>query len=193
MHIELSTWRIHRRVGMSDGLILTALQRETGRKLSKKEAEKLKDLHNEAFHKRLAQVRPLPGAKELLAMLTRLSVPWAIATSGGVENAQKAVRTLDAGSNVKLITRDDVSHGKPFPDLFLTAAQKLKIDIHDCIVVGDSVWDLLASRRAHALGVGILAGGYGLDELVQAGAYRVYEDPAELTRHIDELGVQAEV
>jgi HAD superfamily hydrolase (TIGR01509 family) len=193
MHIELSTWRIHRRVGMSDGLILTALQRETGRKLSKKEAEKLKDLHNEAFQKRLAQVRPLPGAKELLAMLTRLSVPWAIATSGGMENAQKAVEMLDAGSNVKLITRDDVSHGKPFPDLFLTAAQKLKIDIHDCIVVGDSVWDLLASRRAHALGVGILAGGYGLDELVQAGAYRVYEDPAELTRHIDELGVQAEV
>jgi phosphoglycolate phosphatase-like HAD superfamily hydrolase len=92
-----------------------------------------------------------------------------------------------------LITRDDVSHGKPFPDLFLAAAQKLNIDIHDCIVVGDSVWDLLASRRAHALGVGLLAGGYGLDELVQAGAYRVYEDPSELMRHIDELGVQADI
>jgi beta-phosphoglucomutase-like phosphatase (HAD superfamily) len=63
MDIELSTWRIHRRVGMSDGLILTALQRETGRKLSKKEADRLKDLHNQAFHKRISQVRPLPGAK----------------------------------------------------------------------------------------------------------------------------------
>lgn len=193
MDIELSTWRIHRRVGMSDGLILTALQRETGRKLSKKEAERLKDLHNNAFHKRLAQVRPLPGAKELLSMLTRLDVPWAIATSGGTVNASKAVDMLDAGSKVQLITRDDVSHGKPFPDLFLAAAQKLKIEIDDCIVVGDSVWDLLASRRAHALGVGILAGGYGMDELEQAGAYRVYEDPAELMKHIDELGVQAEV
>jgi len=120
-------------------------------------------------------------------------VPWAIATSGGMVNAKKAVEMLDAGSKVQLITRDDVSHGKPFPDLFLTAAQKLKIDIDDCIVVGDSVWDLLASRRAHALGVGILAGGYGMDELEQAGAYRVYEDPAELMKHIDELGVQAEV
>jgi HAD superfamily hydrolase (TIGR01509 family) len=193
MDIELSTWRIHRRVGMSDGLILTALQRETGRKLSKKDAERLKDLHNQAFHKRLAQVRPLPGAKELLAMLTKLSVPWAIATSGGIENASKAVRMFDAGENVRLITRNDVAHGKPFPDLFLMAAQKLGVDINDCIVVGDSVWDLLASRRAHALGVGILAGGYGLDELVQAGAYRVYEDPAELMRHVDELGVQADV
>src|SRR5437868_13311058 len=84
LNIELSTWRIHRRVGMSDGLILTALQRETGRRLSNKEAEHLKDLHNQAFQKRLAQVRPLPGAKELLSMLTHLSVPWAIATSGGM-------------------------------------------------------------------------------------------------------------
>jgi HAD superfamily hydrolase (TIGR01509 family) len=193
MDIELSTWRIHRRVGMSDGLILTALQRETGRKLSKNEAERLKELHNQAFHKRLAEVQPLPGSKELLSMLTRLDVPWAIATSGGRVNAKKAVAMLDAGSKIQLITRDDVSHGKPFPDLFLTAAKRLKIDINDCIVVGDSVWDLLASRRAHALGVGLLAGGYGLDELVQAGAYRVYEDPSELMRHIDELGVQAEV
>lgn len=193
MAIELSTWRIHRRVGMSDGLILTALQRETGRKLSKNEAQRLKDLHNQAFHKRLQQVRPLPGAKELLAMLTRLGVPWAIATSGGTVNARKAVEMLVAGSKVQLITRDDVAHGKPFPDLFLSAAERLSVNIHDCIVVGDSVWDLLASRRAHALGVGLLAGGYGLDELVQAGAYRVYEDPAELMRHIDELGVQADI
>ena len=53
--------------------------------------------------------------------------------------------------------------------------------------------EVVRPRRAHALGVGLLAGGYGMDELVQAGAYRVYEDPAELTRHIDELGVQATV
>jgi len=138
-------------------------------------------------------VRPLPGAKELLAMLTRLSVPWAIATSGGTENASKAVKMLDASSTLQLITRNDVAHGKPFPDLFLTAAQRLGVDNHDCIVVGDSVWDLLASRRAQALGVGILAGGYGFDELVQAGAYRVYEDPLELMQHVDELGVQADV
>ena len=193
MDIELSTWRIHRRVGMSDGLILTALQRETGRKLSKQETERLKRLHTEAFLRRVAQVRPLPGATELLKMLTRLSVPWAIATSGTQDRAREAVKVLQVGDDVHLVTRNDVAHGKPFPDLFLAAAQRLNASIHDCIVVGDSVWDLLASRRAHALGVGFLSGGYGLDELVQAGAYRVYEDPAELMKHIDELGVQADV
>lgn len=191
--IELSTWRIHRRVGMSGGLILNALQRETGRKLSKTEAERLKQLHGEAFQKRLQEVRPLPGAKDLLSMLTRLKVPWAIATTGAEKQARRAVQMLDAGPNLQLVTRDDVAHGKPFPDLFIAAAERLKVDINDCIVVGDSVWDLLGSRRAHALGVGLLSGGYGHDELVQAGAYRVYADPGDLTRHIDELGVEAEI
>jgi HAD superfamily hydrolase (TIGR01509 family) len=193
LNIELSTWRIHRRVGMSDGLILTALQRETGRKLTKDEIERLKKLHNDAFLKKVDQVRPLPGATELLQLLTEQSVPWAICTSGTASRAKESVKSLQAGEHVILVTREDAGHGKPFPDLFLAGAERLKVDINDCIVVGDSVWDLLASRRAHALGVGLLAGGYGMDELVQAGAYRVYEDPVELTRHIDELGVQASV
>jgi len=60
----------------------------------------------------------------------------------------------------------------------------------DCVVIGDSVWDLLAARRARALGVGLLAGGYGEDELIRAGAYRVYKDPADLLAHLDELGVR---
>jgi phosphoglycolate phosphatase-like HAD superfamily hydrolase len=59
------------------------------------------------------------------------------------------------------------------------------------VVVGDSVWDLLAARRARALGVGLLSGGYGQDELERAGAYRVYQDPADLLRHLDEVGVRA--
>ena len=59
------------------------------------------------------------------------------------------------------------------------------------VVVGDSVWDLLAAHRARALGVGLLSGGYGQDELERAGAYRVYQDPADLLAHLDEVGVRA--
>lgn len=190
LQIQLSTWRIHRRVGMSDGLIFAALQRETGRKLTEAEVAQLRRLHTQAFLKRVAQVRPLPGARELLSTLSRLSVRWAIATSGTEERAREAVKVLDIHSHVELITRDDVARGKPFPDLFLAGAERLRANIGDCIVVGDSIWDMLAARRARALGVGLLCGGYGQDELVQAGAYRVYEDPAELERHVDELGVQ---
>lgn len=59
----------------------------------------------------------------------------------------------------------------------------------DSIVVGDSVWDLLAGVRKHALGVGLLSGGYGQEELERAGTFRVYADPADLLLHLEELGV----
>jgi len=84
-----------------------------------------------------------------------------------------------------------VEYAKPDPDLFLAAAARLGVAISDSVVVGDSVWDLLAARRARALGVGPLSGGYGQDELERAGAYRVYQDPADLLRHLDEVGVRA--
>jgi len=92
---------------------------------------------------------------------------------------------------VPIITRDVVRYAKPDPDLFLAAAEKLGTPIKDCVVVGDSIWDLLAARRARALGVGLLSGGYGREELERAGAYRVYNDPADLLRHLDEVGVRS--
>ena len=97
---------------------------------------------------------------------------------------------LGVGPDTVVVTRDQVQHAKPDPDLFLAAAERLQVDIETSIVVGDSVWDLLAARRARALGVGLLSGGYGEDELQRAGAYRVYADPADLLRHLDELGIR---
>jgi len=90
-----------------------------------------------------------------------------------------------------VITRDQVARAKPDPDLFLAAAESLGVPITHAVVVGDSVWDLLAARRCHSLGVGLLSGGYGQDELECAGAYRVYQDPADLLRHLDEVGVRS--
>jgi HAD superfamily hydrolase (TIGR01509 family) len=89
-----------------------------------------------------------------------------------------------------VVTRDQVAYAKPDPDLFLTAARRLNVSVATSIVVSDSVWDLLAARRAHALGVGLLSTGYGQDELERAGAYRVYDDPADLPCHVDEVGVR---
>ena len=97
---------------------------------------------------------------------------------------------MGVGPEIPIITRDQVRHAKPDPDLFLAAAERLGVDIGSSIVVGDSVWDLLAARRARSLGVGVLSGGYGQDELERAGAYRVYQDPADLLRHLDEVGVR---
>jgi HAD superfamily hydrolase (TIGR01509 family) len=188
--IELSVWRIHRKVGMSGGLFANALLRETGREVTREDAQLLRRLHAEAYAQRASQIRPLPGAIELLRTLTEAGALWAIATSGYRESAGPTIELLQVPDDVPVITRDLVQRAKPDPDLFLAAAEKLGIDIEDCVVVGDSVWDLLAARRARALGVGFLSGGYGREELERAGAYRVYDDPADLLAHLDEVGVR---
>jgi HAD superfamily hydrolase (TIGR01509 family) len=175
---------------MSGGLFVSALLRETGHPLDAEEAAKLLRLHAEAYARLVKQVRPLPGTKELLAQLTKKGVPFAIATSGRMETAGLALALLELDAKVPVVTRDQVRHAKPDPDLFLAAAERLGVPITASFVVGDSVWDLLAARRAGALGIGVLSGGYGQDELERAGAYRVYEDPKDLLRHLDEVGVR---
>jgi HAD superfamily hydrolase (TIGR01509 family) len=189
--IELSVWRIHRRVGMSGGLFVNALLRETGRRLGKQKAADIQRWHAEAYARMATQVRPLPGAQELLAYLCKAGIPWAIASSGKMESAGLGLKVLGVSPRKAIVvTRDQVRYAKPDPDLFLTAAERLGAKIGASIVVGDSVWDLLAARRASALGVALLSGGYGQGELERAGAYRVYEDPADLLRHLDEVGVR---
>ena len=188
--IELPVWRIHRQIGMSGGLMLNALLRETGRPVSKKEAEHIQEVHAKAFAEQASSLRVLPGAQELLDTLAAEGVPHAIATSGRLHNARHALKLLKLHDDVPVVTRDDVRFAKPDPDLFLAAGQRLKVPMSRCVIVGDSVWDLLAARRAFGLGVGLLSGGYGREELERAGAYRVYQDPAELLRHLDEVGVR---
>jgi HAD superfamily hydrolase (TIGR01549 family) len=188
--IELAVWRIHRRIGMSGGLLVNALLRETGRQVTPKEIERIQRLHTEAYGRLVKQVRPLPGARELLSYLNGAGVRWAIATSGRIQNARPALDLLGVGPDVIVVTRDQVPYAKPNPDLFVVAANRLGVDLRDTLVVGDSVWDMLAARRARALSVGLLSGGYGQDELERAGAYRVYADPADLLRHLDEVGIR---
>ncbi|HSI80729.1 MAG TPA: HAD family hydrolase [Solirubrobacterales bacterium] len=188
--ISLSVWKIHRRIGMSGGLFVTALLRELDTTLDDDALARLPGLHAEAYLRHYDSVRPLPGAAELLATLTEQEVPWAIATSGAERYARLALELLGAPEDTPLVTRDQVRYAKPDPDLFLTAAERIDVDIRNSMVVGDSVWDLLAARRADALGIGVLSGGYGREELIYAGAFRVYEDPKDLLAHLDEVGVR---
>lgn len=188
--IDLSVWRIHRRIGMSGGLFVQALLAETGVQLSDGEVERLQDAHAAAYAEQRESVKPLPGAGELLAELTHRNVPWAIATSGRGRSARPALAMLGLAEDTPMVTRDEVRWAKPDPDLFLAAADRLGVSPTSAMVVGDSIWDLLAARRAGALGVGLLSGGYGRDELERAGAFRVYADPADMLVHLHELGVR---
>lgn len=189
--IELSIWRIHRKIGMSGGLFTNMLLRETGLALEPELIERLQQAHAAAYKLQIPDIRPLPGAQALLSFLTEAAIPWAVATSGRMETAGLALEKIGMDfARVPIVTRDQVKYAKPDPDLFLAAAEKLGVDIATTFVVGDSVWDILAAQRARALGIGVLSGGYGMAELERAGAYRVFDDPADLLHHIDELGAR---
>jgi HAD superfamily hydrolase (TIGR01549 family) len=187
--IDLSIWRIHRRIGMSGGLFMNQLRREIGADLDEVRIERLRQAHAEAYRGFAADIRPLPGARELLAALSEADIPWAIATSGRMETASVNLAALGVDpATTPVVTRDQVRYAKPDPDLFLAAAARLSAPIETAMVVGDAVWDMLAAVRCRALGLGLQSGGYGVEELRQAGAVRVFEDPADLLAHLDEVG-----
>jgi HAD superfamily hydrolase (TIGR01509 family) len=187
--INLSVWRIHRKIGMSGGLFTNQLIRETGVAIDEERGERLRKAHARAYQRMGSTVRPLPGARELLTWLSSVGISWAIATSGRMETAEVNLKALGVDPDkMPVVTRDQVKYAKPDPDLFLAAAKRLGAPIETAVVVGDSIWDMLAAARCRALGVGLLCGGYGAEELQKATAFRVYEDPADLLTHIDELG-----
>lgn len=187
--IDLSVWRIHRKIGMSGGLFTHQLLRETGLDIDDERVDRIRRAHAAAYRRHAANVRPLPGARELLSALSETGIRWAIATSGRLETASVNLAALGVDpAREAVVPRDQVRHAKPNPDLFIAAAERLGVPIETGIVVGDSIWDMLASKRCRTLGIGLLSGGYGAEELRDAGALRVYEDPADLLYHIDEVG-----
>ena len=185
--IELSVWRIHRKIGMSGGLFTHQLLRELGRPIEDATIKRLRARHAELYVSLASEIVPLPGAVELLKKLTELELPWAIATSGRMETAKQNLRSLGVGEHAVVVTRDQVKYAKPDPDLFVEAAERLGATAQGSYVIGDSIWDMIAAARCGALGIGLLSGGYGRDELERAGALRVYDDPADLLLHLDEL------
>jgi len=182
-------WLIHRRIGMSGGLFTKAVARELGRDLSAADVQALQRRHGELFAQLLPIRKPLPGAVELLRFLRETGIAFGIATSGRRPQINASLAVLGVGPETVVVERGEVARAKPEPDLFLACRQRLEVEVKDCYVVGDAVWDLLAARRAGMLSIGLLSGGYGEDELSRAGAFQVYRDPADLRRSLDELGI----
>jgi HAD superfamily hydrolase (TIGR01549 family) len=187
--IIIPRWKIHRRIGMSGNSFLQELLRELGISSHRHDLQRLERRHDARFRTFIRQIEPLPAANRLLAHLAKQQVRMAIATTGNKQQTSHLLRKLKIPRDMAVITGDDVEKAKPSPDIFVTAAQRLHVALGKCIVVGDSVWDLLAAGREKALGVGLLSGGSGPEELQAAGAFRVFADPADLLLHIEQLGL----
>jgi HAD superfamily hydrolase (TIGR01509 family) len=190
--IVIPQWKIQRRVGMSGKNFLKELLREGVPTPKKINLDELEQKHDAFFSRTIPNLERLPGANELLEHLSLHKIRAAIATTGGRKATSALLTKLKLPREFPVVTGDDVKKAKPAPDIFVAAAKGLQVPIEDCIVIGDSVWDLLAAGRKSALGVGLLSGGTAAAELESAGAFRVYSDPADLLMHIEQLGLPGE-
>lgn len=186
--IRSPAWAIHRRIGMSGELLVKAIAAEQHRRVNKKDIEKFGKRHARLFQQLAPRCAPLPGVPELLRHLRKANIPHGIATSGKRAEIKDSLKSLSLASDTVVINGDMVLEVKPEPDLFLLCQQTLNVKPANCLVVGDAVWDIHAARRSGIMSVGLMSGGFGEQELYNAGAMRVYRDARALLQAIDELG-----
>ncbi len=187
--IYVAQWRIHRAIGMGGNLFLLKLLRDENLRHSSALIECLQAAHKKYFDRLVSRIDPLPGTTELLKLLQKKSIPFAIATSGVAAQTKRLLARIPNRPHCPVVTADDVEAAKPAPDLFQIAAQRLEREPGDCFIVGDSVWDVLAGRRMKAAAVALRTGGFDGHELQESGAYRVYADPRELSESLEQLGL----
>lgn len=188
--LTVPCWVLHQRIGMGSDLYARAALRDAGLPTGDDRVSALQSAHADAYARYVDDVLPFPGAEELLRALDDGGVRWAIATSSRRESAVPMLERLGVGDDATVVTGEEAEGSKPDPDLFVAAADRLGVEPGDCMVVGDSTWDLLAARRCGALGIGLRTGGFADAALAATGSYRIYDDPADLHRHLDELGIR---
>jgi HAD superfamily hydrolase (TIGR01549 family) len=179
---QVPVWRIHRSIGMGGDKLVAAV---TDDDFEEAHGDEVRDRWKEEYDAVIDQTRLFDGAKELLAALRDRGADVALASSSIPEHAQHAFELLDADDLADTATTsEDAEESKPHPELIEEALQR--VDAGSACVVGDSVWDVEAAKRAGVPAYGLLAGGYGRSELQRAGAVAVYADVAELLDHLDD-------
>ena len=186
--ISVDAWRLHRRIGMSGDVLMQSVADEFQIRI--RNADAIAKAQARKFKSILPAQIPHRGALELLSELRRRKIRFGIGSSGARKDIQPSLDALKIQKNDVVVTRDQVSEGKPHADLFEACRQRLEVNADECFAVGDSVWDALSAKRARLLFVGLLSGGYGRDELAEAGAYRIYDDAQALRLRLPDLGME---
>lgn len=180
---DVPAWRCHRHIGMGGDQIVTAL---VGEEAEERCGDELRELEGELFGELIEEVRPLPGAPELIRELASRGHEIVLASSAKDEEAQHHIETLGVGDVISdYTTSADVEETKPEPDLVRAALEKAKGD-GTATLIGDSTWDVEAAARADVETIGLLCGGFADSELRDAGARWIYATPAKLTEKLGE-------
>jgi len=179
----VDAWRIHAAIGMDSSLLLKTLLGDRADEPGERAAE----LHGRFYGEVSQNLRPLSGARELVREVARRGHIAVLATSAP-ENELAALReALQVDDFISMATSsEDVAVAKPEPDIVNVALERAGVDGCDAVFVGDSRWDVEASARAGVRCVALRSGGTGALELFNAGAFFVWDDPAELLAHYRE-------
>jgi HAD superfamily hydrolase (TIGR01509 family) len=150
--------------------------------LNEDRREALATAEGDIFKERyLAQVRPFPQARELLARVRAGGSNVALASSAGGEQLEHYIDLLDARDLIEAWTsKDDVDRSKPDPDIFAAALRQAGVAADDAIAIGDTRWDVLAAGKCGIRTIGLLSGGIAEAELREAGAVAIYADVTAL-------------
>ena len=180
--IDVALWRIHRHNGMGGDQLVAAV---AGDDVEERLGEAIRDSESRRYAELIDEVRPLPGAHDLLAGIRGLGCPVVLASSAKRGEVERYVDLLDAHGVVDAWTTGaDVDRTKPHPDLIAAAAERLP-EVSDVVVIGDTAWDAVAAGRAGYAAIGVLSGGFGASELCDAGCVSVFVDAADLAAHLE--------
>jgi HAD superfamily hydrolase (TIGR01549 family) len=180
--VSVAVWDIHRHIGMGGDRLVAAV---AGDDAEEQHGDDLRDAWEQEYDAIAGEAQPLAGARELLAELGRRGLAVVLASSGIPKHTARALDLLHADEHTDAATTgDDAEASKPDPELLEEALGR--VGASGGFMVGDAVWDVVAANGEGLPTVGLLSGGYGRAELLDAGAVAVYRDPADLLEHLDE-------
>jgi HAD superfamily hydrolase (TIGR01509 family) len=181
--IELPVWRIHRGIGMGGDQLIAAL---AGEQAEKEKGDDIRSAEKALYMAMIHEVRPLPDARRLIEVLKERGHPVVLASSAKKKEIEHYLALLDARELADAWTSSaDVERTKPEPELVLTAMEKAGGG-DDGVMIGDSVWDVEAAKRAGIPTIAVRTGGFGVDELTKAGAACIFDSIADLLESLEE-------
>jgi HAD superfamily hydrolase (TIGR01509 family) len=178
-------WRLHRLIGMGGDQVVTAIG---GEELERRVGDQARELQGEEAGALLAEMEPLPGARDLLTAIKDRGHRLVLASSGQQQHVEVFLDKLDARDIVDGWTSSaDVEVSKPAPDLLQVALKKVGARPgSSAVMIGDSVWDVKAAKKAGMPAIAVRSGGFGDDELRQAGAIAIYDTPGDLAKALND-------
>ena len=181
--VSVPLWRVHRAIGMGGDRLVAHV---AGGEVEQKHGDQVRDRWEHEFDELIGEIRAVDGARQLLTAVKERGLSLVLASSGKQKHVDAYLDLLDGRTVADAwTTSDDVDDSKPAPDLLQVAIDK--VSGSSAVKIGDSVWDCRAADEAGVPAVAVLTGGFSRDELLEAGAFRVFASLAELQAALDSV------